>query len=77
MPPCDQLFASTPPSFAINGKICPGVDISFDLTFFLIAVFIVCALSFADIPVVTPFLASIEIVNAVCNREEFLLWHQR
>jgi len=32
---------STPPSFAINGKICPGVDISFDLTFFLIAVFIV------------------------------------
>ena len=66
-------LSRTPPSLEIRGKICPGVDISFAVTFFLIAVLIVWALSFADIPVVTPFLASIEIVNAVCNREEFLL----
>ena len=38
---------------------------SFFLTFDLIAVFIVIDLSLAEIPVVTPFLASIETVKAV------------
>ena len=47
------------------GKTCPGETISFFFTFFLDAILIVFALSFADIPVVIPFLASIEIVKAV------------
>ena len=55
----------TPPSFAIIGNTWPGDTMSFLLTFFLEAILIVLALSFADIPVVIPFLASIEIVNAV------------
>jgi hypothetical protein len=38
----------------------------------LITVFIVSARSFADIPVVTPRLASIDTVNAVVNFE--VLW---
>ena len=45
--------------------MCPGETISFFLTFGLIAVLIVIDLSLAEIPVVTPFLASIEIVKAV------------
>ena len=52
----------TPPSFATIGKTCPGDIISDFLTFFFIAVFIVRALSLADIPVVTPFFASIDTV---------------
>ena len=39
--------------------------ISFLLTFFFAAILIVLALSLADIPVVIPFFASIEIVKAV------------
>ena len=55
----------TPPSRAIIGNTCPGETISFLLGFFLVATFIVLARSFADIPVVIPFFASIETVKAV------------
>ena len=55
----------TPPFFEIRGKTWPGDTISFCETFFLIAVLIVKALSWAEIPVVIPFLASIETVKAV------------
>jgi hypothetical protein len=37
------------------GKTCPGDTISFLFTFFFDAIFIVLALSFADIPVVIAF----------------------
>ena len=47
------------------GKTWPGVTISVLLVFPEIAVAIVKALSWAEIPVVTPSLASIETVNAV------------
>ena len=47
------------------GNTWPGETISFLLTFFLDAILIILALSFADIPVVIPFLASIEIAKAV------------
>ena len=60
----------TPPSLAIIGKMWPGDTISFLLTFFFDAILIVLALSLADIPVVIPFFASIEIVKAVL----FLDW---
>ena len=56
---CPAL-TSTPPSLEIIGNIWPGDIMSFFLTFDLIAVLIVIDLSFAEIPVVTPFLASIE-----------------
>ena len=56
---------STPPSFAIIGKTCPGETISFLFTLFLEAILIVRALSFAEIPVVIPFFASIDTVKAV------------
>ena len=61
---CPAL-TNTPPSLAIIGKIWPGKQCRFYLHFFFDAIFIVVALSFADIPVVIPFFASIEIVNAV------------
>ena len=48
-----------------TGKTLLAQTISRLLTFFLEAIFIVLALSFAEIPVVIPFLASIETVNAV------------
>ena len=41
--------------------MCPGDTMSFLFLLLLIATDIVCALSAADIPVVTPSLASIEI----------------
>ena len=66
---CPAL-TSTPPSLAIIGKTWPGETISFFLTFFCDAILIVLALSFADIPVVIPFFASIEIAKAVL----FLDW---
>ena len=50
---------------AMIGKTCPGETMSFLFTFFFEAILIVFALSFAEIPVVIPFLASIEIVKAV------------
>ena len=65
-----RALTKTPPSFAIIGNTCPGETISFFFTFFLDAILIVFALSLADIPVVIPFLASIETVNAVL----FLDW---
>ena len=49
----------------------PGETISFFVTFFFEATFIVLALSLADIPVVIPFLASIEIAKAVLFRDWF------
>ena len=63
-------LTSTPPSLAIIGNTWPGDTISFLFTFFFDAILIVRALSFADIPVVIPFLASIETVKAVL----FLDW---
>ena len=59
-------LSKTPPFLATIGNTCPGDTISLFLTLGLIAVLIVFARSCAEIPVVTPFLASIEIVNAVC-----------
>jgi len=47
------------------GKTCPGETMSFLFAFFFEAILIVFALSFAEIPVVIPFFASIEIVKAV------------
>ena len=61
---CPAL-SRTPPFFATNGKTCPGDTISLFEEFGFIATLIVLALSPADIPVVTPFLDSIEIVKAV------------
>ena len=55
----------TPPGCDISGNICPGLDISFDVASGITAVRIVCALSYADMPVVTPSEASIEIVKLV------------
>ena len=62
-----------PPSFDIRGKTCPGVVISFFVELISIAVLIVKDLSAADMPVVTPSVASIETVNAVSNLPSFLL----
>ena len=61
---CPDL-TSTPPFFATIGKTCPGETKSLEFEFFLIAVFIVFDLSWAEIPVVIPFFASIDIVKAV------------
>ena len=58
----------TPPSFATNGKICPGLANSKGLVWSLISAFTVLALSLAEIPVVTPFpLKSTDTVKAVSN----------
>ncbi len=65
---CPAL-TNTPPSLAIIGNTCPGETMSVFLTFFLDAILIVFALSFAEIPVVIPFLASIETVKAVLFRD--------
>ena len=61
---CPAL-TNTPPSHDINGNTWPGETKSFLFLLWLIATDIVCDRSAADIPVVTPSLASIEIVNAV------------
>ena len=53
----------TPPSFATIGKICPGLTRSLIFAAGFIAVLIVCARSKADIPVVIPSLASIDLVK--------------
>ena len=58
---------STPPFFATIGKTCPGDTKSLLDTFLPIATFIVLARSCADIPVVIPFLESIDTVKAVFN----------
>ena len=62
-------LTKTPPSLAIIGNTWPGDTISVFFTFFLDAILIVLALSFAEIPVVIPFLASIDIVKAVLFRD--------
>ena len=65
-------LTKTPPSCAIIGKTCPGETMSFLFAFFFEAILIVFALSFAEIPVVIPFFASIEIVNAVLFLDWFI-----
>ena len=59
----------TPPGRALMGNTWPGRAMSSGFVAGLIIVFIVVALSWADIPVVTPCLASMETVKAVENRE--------
>ena len=61
---CPAL-TKTPPSRAIIGNTWPGETISFFLTFAFVAILIVLDLSWADIPVVIPLLASIDTVKAV------------
>ena len=63
----------TPPGCAIIGKTWPGVTISFALAFSRTAVCMVLARSAAEIPVVTPSAASIEMVKLVLYRELFWL----
>lgn len=65
LPSVWPLRSKTPLSLACRGKTCPGWDKSSGLAPRAIAVFIVCILSAAETPVVTPSLASIEMVNAV------------
>ena len=60
-----------PPSLATSGNTWPGVTISSCPLLTLVATEIVCALSCADIPVVTPSRASIDTVNAVSCRPSF------
>ncbi len=67
---CPAL-CNTPPGLALRGKTCPGLEMSSGFIFGSIAVCIVFALSAADMPVVTPFLASMETVNAVPNVDVF------
>ena len=68
---CPAL-TKTPPDLAFIGKTCPGETKSESLLNLEIAVEIVRALSFADIPVVTPSFASIETVKAVSWRDLLL-----
>ena len=56
---------SVPPSRAISGKMWPGVTMSSRPLSGLIATAMVRARSCAEMPVVTPSRASIEMVNAV------------
>ena len=60
---CPAL-TKTPPSLYFNGKICPGLIKSSGFDFGLIIFLIVKALSYAEMPVVIPFLASTDTVNA-------------
>ena len=55
----------TPPSRARNGNTCPGVAMSAAVLLESIATATVLARSWAEIPVVTPSRASIEMVKAV------------
>ena len=64
---------NTPPLTAANGKIWPGLTMLFALAFLATAACIVVARSAAEIPVVTPLAASIEIVKFVPNRESFFI----
>jgi hypothetical protein len=60
---CPAL-SRTPPSLATRGNTWPGETILCLFDFGLIATLIVFALSCAEMPVVTPFFDSIEIVKA-------------
>jgi len=60
------VLLNTPPSFAFNGNICPGLAKSKDFVLLSINAFTVADLSEADIPVVTPLpRKSTYTVNAV------------
>ncbi len=56
---------NTPPGCAMSGKICPGWTISAGLACAATAVWMVCARSAAEIPVVMPSAASIDKVKFV------------
>ena len=59
---------STPPVFAITGKMWPGWTMSSGFAFAATATCTVRARSAAEIPLVTPLAASMDAVNAVpCN----------
>jgi len=60
---------STPPSRALSGKTWPGRVRSPGLAPGATAARMVVARSLAEIPVVTPFAASMETVNAVWKGE--------
>src|SRR3954468_4231037 len=61
----------TPPSLAFNGKTCPGWTRSSGVEGESMATWIVRARSAAEIPVVTPARASIEVVKAVLKGDSF------
>src|SRR5580700_1487440 len=76
--------SSTPPPRLLSGNTWPGCTRSKGLAAGSMAVWIVCARSCAEIPVVTPSRASIETVNGVSNADSFLAairsspnWSQR
>ena len=71
LPSVCPLLSKTPFSLACKGNTWPGWDKSSGFASRAIAVFIVCILSTAETPVVTPSLASIEIVKAVWFLLEF------
>ena len=60
---------NTPPLIALSGNTCPGLTMLLALAFLAIAAFTVVARSAAEIPVVTPLAASIDIVKLVPKRE--------
>ena len=64
--------SSTPPALALSGNTWPGWTRSSGFDFGSIATWIVCARSWAEMPVVTPSRASTETVNAVWNGDSFL-----
>ena len=71
---------NTPPSRATSGKTWPGVVIALASDASSMATAMVCARSWAEMPVVTPSRASIETVNAVENRLLFfwgISWRPR
>ena len=64
LPSVCPVRTNTPPSFAINGNICPGRTSSTGLEIGFANILIVSSLSFALIPVAASA-ASTETVNAV------------
>ena len=60
------FLLSTPPAFALSGKICPGLPNSSGLVFGSIKAWTVLDLSLVEIPVVHPWPSrSTETVNGV------------
>ena len=66
------VLTSTPPVRARSGNICPGLTRSSGLASSATAVLTVCALSAAEMPVVTPLFASMETVKAVLKGDVLL-----
>src|SRR5271166_6336712 len=64
--------SSTPPARLLSGNTWPGWTRSRGRLSGSIATWIVCARSWAEMPVVTPSRASIETVNGVSNLDSFL-----